>query len=352
VCPAEHSALLEDIGRVTQSRPDLLVIALAPEPQRALATLSEVRRTFSGKILTVGADQDPKLILQAYRSGTDEFVCESNVEAEMPDALIRLSAHARSGAPAGKTIAVLAAGGGSGASTVAVNLAAALAKEHKGCVLIDLKLETGDLADLLDLRPQHTLADLCGGQNPPERGMFEQSLANHRSGVRLLASPRRQASILRLLEMGAGQVTSEGVRLVLEFARDAQPYVVVEVSTTFREEQIQALKLADVVLLVLRLDFPSLRNARRSLEHLELVGVPREKIHVVGSRSGQPHGLSQVDAEKALGLKLYHLVPDEPKIMNQAANIGEPVVIRFPRSASARSLFALAQSLGVKSNPK
>jgi len=345
-CPADHVAGLDEAQRVAEARPDLTVIALAPDPDRALGTLSEFRRVLPGKVLAVGPGGDPKLILRAFRAGADEFVPEADVEVELAEAVLRLNKDARAGTPAGKTVAVIAAGGGSGASTVAVNIAAALAKAHGGSILIDLKLETGDLADLLDLRPPHTLADLCDGRSPPERGMFEQSLAAHRCGVRLLASPRRQASILRGRDLGDNHViTAAAVRRVLEFARAAHPYVVVEVSPTFREEQAEALKAADAVLLVLRLDFPSLRNARRALEHLELIGVPRERVHVVGSRLGQPHGLSRAEAEKALGLTLYHAVPDDPKVMNQAANVGEPVVVGSPRSASAKSLLTLAQSL-------
>jgi pilus assembly protein CpaE len=348
-CPTAHVSPLSDARRVAESRPDLVILVLAPDPARALTTLAEVRAAVPGKVLAVGPDDDPKLILRALRAGADDFVLDTELDSELSDALVRLSTDARAGAAAGKTLAVLAASGGSGASTVAVNLAAALAKEHGGSVLIDLKLETGDLADLLDLRPPHTLADLCGGMGPPDRAMFDQSLAAHRSGVQLLASPRRQASILRAPGSGAGEpVTADGVRQVLAFARAARPYVVVEVSPTFREEQVQALKAADAVLLVLRLDFPSLRNARRALEHLELVGVSRDKVRVVANRHGQPHALSQAEAEKALGLKLYHLVPDDPKVMNQAANVGEPAVVGAPRSASAKSLQALAVGLNGK----
>ena len=62
---------------------------------------------------------------------------------------------------AGRMIAVLAPSGGSGSSTLAVNVATVLAKEHKSAALIDLKLQAGDLAALLDLKPTYTLADLC-----------------------------------------------------------------------------------------------------------------------------------------------------------------------------------------------
>ena len=104
-------------------------------------------------------------------------------------ALGRWRADRRSREEAGKVIAVLAPSGGSGSSTLAVNVATVLAKQHKSAVLIDLKLETGDLAALLDLKPTYTLADLCQNVARMDRSLFERSLARHASGVQLLAPP-------------------------------------------------------------------------------------------------------------------------------------------------------------------
>jgi len=229
---------------------------------------------------------------------------------------------------------------------VAVNVAAALARDHGGSILIDLKLETGDLAALLDLNPQHTIADLCSAYGSPDRDMLEQSLVSHPSGVRLLASPRRQASAIRTkASMGGPGVTADTVREVLNLARDLGPNTVVEVNPTFRDEQTQALQMADAILLVFRLDFTSLRNTKRVLEHLDAVEIDRSRVRLVANRHGQPHSLQPADAEEALGLKVFHTIPDDPGAINIAANVGEPGVLGLPRAPSSRSLKQLAGSL-------
>src|SRR5260370_1015368 len=104
----------------------------------------------------------------------------------------------------GRVVAVLAPSGGSGSSTLAVNVATVFAKQHQSALLVDLKLEAGDLAALLDLKPTHTLAELCQNAAQMDRVMFEHSLARHPSGVQLLAPPRTLADIQC--------VTPEGVR--------------------------------------------------------------------------------------------------------------------------------------------
>ena len=127
--------------------------------------------------MVVGPNVDSKLVVRALRGGADDYVDEEDIEADLEVALGRLKRElaAQSG-EGGRVIAVLAPSGGSGSSTLAANIATMLAKEHKSAVLVDLKLETGDLAALLDLKPTHTLADLCQNVARIDRVMFERSL--------------------------------------------------------------------------------------------------------------------------------------------------------------------------------
>src|SRR5262249_8526183 len=158
----------------------------------------------------------------------------------------------------GRLIALLSPVGGSGTSTLAANLATVLAKEHKRAALLDLKHASGNLADLLDLKPAHTLADLCAGTARLDRAMLDRSLVRHDSGVHLLAPAEHFGD--------AAHVTPEGVRQAVSLARDLFPYVIADLDYGFRDTEAQVLRLADVVVLVLRLDFSALRHTQRALE--------------------------------------------------------------------------------------
>ena len=344
-CSPESVVPLADYPQLAGVATELVVLCLSPDPDRALVALAairEMRPTVTFQIMAVGLGTDPKLILRTMRAGADEFITEDDFVNEFDEALARLRSGAAS-ATLGKIFAVLGASGGGGASTVAVNVAAALARDHGGGILIDLKLETGDLAALLDVNPQHTIADLCGGYGGPDRDMLEQSLVSHASGVRLLASPRRQASAIRTrASMSGPGVTADTVREVLNLARGICPHTIVEVNPTFRDEQAQALRMADAILLIFRPDFTSLRNTRRALEHLDAIEIDRGRVRLVGNRHGQPHALKPSDVEEALGLKLFHLVPDDPNTLNIATNLGEPAVLGHPKAPSSRSLKQLA----------
>jgi pilus assembly protein CpaE len=231
---------------------------------------------------------------------------------------------------------VLAASGGVGASTVAANLAVALAKGHSTCALLDLKPGRGDLAALLDLKPQFTLADLCNQASRLDRAIFEKMLVRHPCGVHLLGAPQSFHDLRA--------VTPAGVQQALTLARKYFPHVVVDAEDCFHEEQVVALRQATGVLLVLRLDFTSLRNARRILEHLQSVEVARQRVRLVVNRHGQPNELPVAEVEDALGEKISLFVPDDPKTLNAANNAGEPALLKFPTAKVCQSLTELAKT--------
>jgi pilus assembly protein CpaE len=108
---------------------------------------------------------------------------------------------------------------------------------------------------------------------------------------------------------------------------------------------MQALRQADVILLVLRLDFTSLRNARRTLDHLEHVGIDKERVRLVVNRYRRPKEVPVAKAEEALGVKFFHFVPDDPWAVNRANNNGVPVVLEAPSARVSKSVTRLAISI-------
>jgi pilus assembly protein CpaE len=316
---------------------ELLIVVLSPEPELALAFLRQARQEQKRPILAVGPADDAKLILRVLREGATQYLDQANLPAELDEAIAKLRAEGVAGTRAGKLICLLAATGGSGSTTVAVNLATILAQIHKSCLLFDLKPGVGDLEALLDLRPTHTLADLCASLTPMDRVMLERSLSRHPSGVHLLAPPRTVADISRVVPQAVGHA--------LTISRSLFPYVVADLDDCFHEEQVQALRLADTILLVFRLEFTSLRNTRRLLEHLTDLGIRRDLVHLVANRCGQPKELPPAKAEDALGVKIYHYIPDEPRIINKANNNGIPAVIEDPNAGVCKSIRQLAVNL-------
>ena len=341
-CPESHVLPLERAaGRLAREKAELVTVGLSPDFDRGLAALAAIRSAVPAKLLAVGPAGESKAVLRALRQGADDYVDEADVEVDLEAALARLAVSGGARDEPGRAIAVVGPSGGVGSSTLAANLAAALAKAGgKGVGLVDMKLESGDLAALLDLKPTFTLADLCQNVARMDKEMFERSLVRHPSGVQLLAPPR--------LPGDARLVSADGVRLALDLACTLFPQVVVDVDHTYRDEQAQALRRADIILLLFRLDFTALRNAKRMLEHLERLEVEPEKIRLVVNRFGQPKEVPAAKAAEALGKAIYHYVPDDSRSVNRANNNGVPVVIEAPRSRVSKSITKLAQGLAAR----
>lgn len=345
-CPSSHvvsvGGALEIVGHQSQvgpaeQKPDVIFVVVSPDVDRGLAVLEQLKRTTCGKLVAVGAADDPHLILRVVHAGPDDYLDESgDLEAEVETLLERLRTTYRAGESMGRLITLMSPSGGCGCSMIASNLAVALAENHGQCGLCDLDLRRGDLASMLNLKPRHTIIDLCSNVQKLDQQMFEQSLLQHESGVRLLAAPQSFDDVQ--------QVTSDAVEKVMQFARMTFPCVVVDLEDFFHREQFRVLQLSDEIFFILRLDFSALRNARRTLDYLQSVGVDRDKFQLVVNQFGRPKELQPEQAEEALSMKIAHFVPDDPKSVVLSFNRGVPVISESPRSKLAQAIRKLAAS--------
>ncbi len=339
------TAVFADVAqRLPVVQPEMLVVVLSSDPQGGLATLRKVRDLTSAYILAVGQPSDADLIMQALHDGADHYLSESDLEKGLDAVLARWQTRSGVLRATGRLIALLASSGGTGTSTLAVNVAAVLAKEHGKSALIDLKSGKGDLAALLDLQPAFHLADLCRNVARLDQAMFEKILTPHSSGIHLLAAPQVFAD--------TRQVTAQGVGEVLSLARKLFANVVVDLEDCFHEEQVLTLRQASVILLVSRLDFTSLRNVRRILDQLAEAGVDRNLVRLAVNRCGQANELPAQEAEEALGGRRAFCIPNDPKTINGANNTGIPAVLRTPGAKVSQAIVQLTRDLLERRRPK
>ncbi len=342
--PPSHAVSAELAGSfLDRGDIELIVVVLSPDPERLLGLVIQSRAHIRGPILAVGPVNDARLVLRTLRGGASEYLDDNDLDGEMAEALRRCR---QEQAPRrqGQLLAVFGPCGGTGASSVAANLAVALAQKSGRSLLVDLKPASGDLAAMLDLKPAHTLADVCQHAGQLDHTLFQRSLAAHARGVQLLASPHSLADLPYL--------TPDAVHKTLDLACNVFAQVLVDMDGNFRDIGEQALKMADVILLLLRLDFTGLRHAHRALNYFSELGIARERARVIVNRKGQPREISLAKAEQALAMKIFHAVPDDPKVMIQANNNGEPALIGAPSAGVSRSFVKLAQALTAASVTK
>jgi len=338
VCDVQDIIGLSESATVVPRDTDLVVFHISSDHDQSLALLSQLRRVTTGRIIAVGPKEDARLILQTLHDGAEHYLDEGDVEQGLRDTLAKLeSLRALSLHEPGRLVCVIKPSGGSGCSTIAANLAVLFAQKHQRCALLDFDLFSDDLTALLNLKPTTTLADLEKYSTKMDRSVYERSLTHHGTGVSLLASSRFPEDL--------SLISSRCIRETVDWTRAIFTHAVVDVGQPFHELKLEVLRTADNILMVFRLDFTSLRNVKRDVEHLEKNGVSRERIVLVVNRHAQSKELSAAEAEESLGMKVSYHIADDPSTANEANNKGVPLVVDSPRSKIGNGIALLAKGL-------
>jgi pilus assembly protein CpaE len=240
-----------------------------------------------------------------------------------------------------KVIHVIPTMGGCGSTTVACNVAASLAKVGK-TALLDLDLTRGGVASYFDLRPRFTMADVMDQTASLDMQLLDNALARHaKSGLAVLARPD--------LPEDTQRVTQAGFTRLMGVLGRMFDYVVIDSMMSIDPIYAAAIAAADVNAVVMQLNVPSAKNAERFVGALRRMGIESSKMKVVVNRYVKKGwDIAPEDVERALGLKISWLVPNDFKTAIEAINFGEPVVIRAPRAEISTSLTGLAQMLNAK----
>jgi pilus assembly protein CpaE len=341
-CPEGHLVSLDSAAdRAGVICPDLGILVMPADTTRGLDVLGETHNTMPRmRTLVFGPASDAKLILETLKRGAHEYLDQESVEDELSGALTRCRAagpRPEEQGKAGKVITLISPSGGSGSSTLSASIATALAQAHGECGLIDLRFGVGDLAPMLGVRPNRSLGDMCDSLARLDQRLFEQFLTRHSSGVRLLAAPVQAEAVER--------VTNKGVRRALALSRVRFPYVVVDMDGSLSERQTETLWQTDEILLVVRLDYTSVRNARRIIDSMIDMGIGRDRMRLLVNGFRQRCQLEREQVEAALGMKIRHQIPYDPAAVNLAINDGMPVVLRRRYSRISRCIRGVAKSV-------
>jgi pilus assembly protein CpaE len=338
------------IDVIRQSQPDVVMISLDSDQGKALALIGQLAvQSPELPILAISARGDGQAILQALRSGAREFLTAPVVLEELLKALQRLQRvtsngyNGRSGEfepkrSESQVIAVLGSRGGVGCTSIAVNLGATLAQEPGSSVaLVDLDLALGDADVCLDLMADYTLADVALNVDRLDMQFLKRSLSKHSSGLSLLPHPVQMEDTSLIRE--------DHLQRVIGLLRASYSHLILDLSKSFSPNDVAALKMADVILLVAQLELSSLRNVVRMLLALSADESFANKVQVVLNRVGSDNDISLKKAEETIGKPIYWQVPNDPRPVLEARNQGVPLIQSAPKSKAQQSLAGLAAAL-------
>lgn len=329
---------------VEQTKPDIGLVAMDSDPEKATRLVAEIAALAPHCTLFVtSSSTDGRLILESMRAGAKEFLTEPLKEEDLVSAIKRVKRHGsgeRSAAVQGcRVIAVAGATGGVGSSSVAVNLACGLAADRDNqVVLVDLDVALGDCDVFLDTIPEYTLADVAQNVSRLDLTLLKKSLTKHSSGVHLLPRPV-QLEDVRL-------ITPDSLQRVIGLLKTSFTHIVIDLSKSFGELDMQAIYLADDILMITQLDLPCLRNVVRLMMTFDSDDALRNKVRIIVNRVGQDSGqISLKKAQETIGREIYWQVPNDYRVMVEVRNNGIPLVQHAPKAGITNSVMQLADAL-------
>jgi len=350
VAELDEASLLANA--VAQFPCDLILADLDPSAPVVLECLKQLHESHGDlPLFALSRETQGDVVLRAMKAGITEYLVKPLNVAELDNALGKVvNTQARAKEP-GKLISVMGSAGGVGCTTISTNLAVELADlvgPEEKVAIVDLDFRFGQVATLLDVRGQYTVADLCSTPEELDPQMVLKALIKHESGVYVLERPHTFAQ--------AEMITAAHCANVLTSLQEMCAYVVVDGPTRHDPGGRSVLDAADLIFMVVQLLVTNVRNADRMVQELGVQGFNTDRILMIYNRVGRESAhLSMEQVEAILGHKMFAALSDEWKTVSASVNIGQPFRLHSERARIRQELRELAtkihcpQTMGTKS---
>jgi pilus assembly protein CpaE len=296
------------------------------------------------QVLATASQLTPSAVRRLLRDGVADFVPQPLARADVIDAinaaLGRKQGTGGDGGPRGSVVTFLHASGGVGASTLAVNAAAALAHPKRRVTrevcLIDLDVQFGTAALYLDLEAGTQLLHMAREPKRLDAELLRGAMLKHRSGIQVLSGPPSP--------MPLEAVRPELVGSLLDLGRREFDFVVVDLPQALTSWTEAVLTRSDLIFVVTQLNVGAVRQTRRLLTVLQEEGFYQLPLKLVLNRyeGGLFTGIRvrRRQAERALDRKFDYYVPNAYQLIVGALNQGRTVFELKPRSKFCRHVRA------------
>ena len=342
--------------------PDVILMDInMPDMDGISATEVILRSKPHAQVIMLSVQGDPNYMRRAMLAGARDFLTKPPMADELISAIRRSGEMARQertksvqaqvipsmpgstmasgfSLTQGKIIVVYSPKGGTGCTTIAVNLALALHNEDTRTTLVDGNFQFGDVAVFINEQGKNTILDLATRVNELEPDIVEGVMIQHAaSGVHVLAAPSRPEY--------AEQINSDQFSQLIDYLRQLYAYVVIDTTPTLNDIILTAIDKSDVIVLVTTQDIPSIKNTRLFLDLLQTMGVERERVVFTMNRYDKRIAITPERVGDNLKQPVVAVVPLDERIVVPAVNRGVPFILDNKTQPAARGILSLAESV-------
>nr|WP_321359751.1 AAA family ATPase [uncultured Hyphomonas sp.] len=321
--------------------PNLLIIESSARSAQLLSEIDQLAEHCDEtvKVMVIGAINDISLYRQLVARGVSEYVVPPFQPLQILRAVSGLFADPD--APfVGKQISVVGAKGGVGASTIAHNLAWAMAENTKvNTTLVDLDLSFGTTALDFNQEPTQTVADALLQPERADDAVIERLLAKASDRLSLFTAP---ASISQIMD-----IPDDSYLSVIDVVRRNVPFLVLDLPHVWSRWVQRTLVASDEVIIVCQPDLASLRNGKNYIDQLKAARPNDNPPRLIINMSGVPKRpeIPVKDFGAAIGVEPEVILPFEPELFGTAANNGQMISEADAASRSAQAIDHMASLL-------
>ncbi|MEP7306066.1 MAG: AAA family ATPase [Acidobacteriota bacterium] len=319
--------------RGTTVLPDVVLVDVRAQ-RGLLGVIPTIKRSHPAiGIAIICSSLDPALMLEAMRAGVNECVPEPVTQESVESAISRLLQQA---APSGGSVfAIVGAKGGVGATTIAVNLAQALAQTSGEVLLIDLNLASGDTGTFFASEPRFTVIEALENTHRLDEAFFRSLIVRTSPSLDLLPVSPRVTPLAAPLDL-------QKVRTLIDFAVRYYRFVVLDVPRA-ESSLVDALDAAAGIFVVVNQELPTVRNAQSLVTRLrQRYGA--ERIGILVNRADRQSEIAAEDIQKALNARILFSFPSDYRQAIASLNKGQPLA-KSNRGRLASSFHTFAQTL-------
>ncbi|HUJ11018.1 MAG TPA: response regulator [Verrucomicrobiae bacterium] len=343
----------ECLDLVSRQRPNIVLVKEDLPVVNGLTAAEQITAEMPevGVILILSGSEGEEVWHKMLRAGIKEFITRPLTADRLLEEVRKVAAMQAKAAkrvtgtsatetkgPKRQIITVTGPRGGCGKTVIAANLAVSLADASEKVALVDLNLWGGDVAMLLDVTPKRTLGDLLPGFGGIDYDVVDSVMSKHSTGVSVLAAPLTGT-------FDGSTLSRYMVQSILEALREHYEFTIVDTGYANLESTLAAMDYSDLILVVVGMDLPRLRDGKLYLKNLLAANYPKEKIRVVINRAGNSKEISSSEVETILEFPVAAQVPNDDTLVGSSVNLGQVFVASNPNKPVSKAILNLAQNV-------
>lgn len=301
---------------IKQSENPIVILDIS-EDFAGLDEIAGKLKLVTSKIIITSVNYSTNTIIKALRLGAKEFLPKPVLREDLVRVLSMLaSISPENEVSQSKIITVYSNKGGIGKTTIAVNLAAELAKVTKDKVaLVDLNLQLGDISTFLNLNPPFDVNYVIRRLIDKEENILIKGFEKYKDlSLYVLSDP----SYIEQSE----SITTQQITTLFSALKKVFPYIVVDMSSSIDSISLKILDSSDWIMFTTIVNIPAIRNAQRCLNLFRSRKYPSNKVKIVINRYMENDEIKIEDIENTLGESVYWKIPNNYFTIMEAINKG------------------------------